>query len=94
MGDFALVDWIALAAAVASMLLTQRAKIIMAKNLSASAQQPLTYLNMIFGSFADILLFSVVFNSTQIIGIVISLLGPLIQLTYILITRNKSDLRK
>ena len=48
LGDFTLVDWCAYTIAVISLLMTQRLKISVSKNLSAPAQQPLAYLSIIF----------------------------------------------
>ena len=87
---FTQADWLAYSVAVVSLLAGQRSKIVMSKHLSAPAQQPLSYLSLVFSSFADIFIFSVVFNGSQICGIAISLLGPLIQLVYLLSVRDKS----
>ena len=42
-------------------------------------------------NLTDIFLFAVVFNSSQIAGVVIAALGPLLQIAVILLERKRDD---
>ena len=75
-------------------MLTQKNYSLMTQNLNSAACQPVTYLSLVFQNFADIFIFGVTFNQLQMMGIAISVLGPMIQVIKLIINDKKEDSEK
>ena len=69
--------------------MTQKYYAMQAKHLTSAAIQPFSYLGLVIQNLTDIFLFSVVFNSSQITGVVIAALGPLLQIAVIVLERKR-----
>ena len=83
--EFKVIDWVAYTVSSVCIVLTQQNFSLMTKNLSSAACQPVMYLSLVFQNLADTFIFGITFNQVQVLGIAISVLGPVIQLARLII---------